>query len=67
MSSIVTNPYGTGWYAFKYGNHYDTGAMCAGDYGNSYINDEGNANVLLGTLPFYIQKNWLPGVGCTMG
>jgi hypothetical protein len=57
LSTIVTNPYGDGWYD-RFG--LENADKCQGTYGETYLTENGaRANIRLGQRDFLVQQNWV--------
>ena len=58
----VSDYYGNAWFS---PNGEENGDLCAWNFG-TLLPGKSNANVVVGAKQFYIQQNWLPGVGCVL-
>jgi hypothetical protein len=57
LSTIVTNPYGDGWYD-RFG--LENADKCQGTFGETYITENGaRANIRLWQRDYLLQQNWL--------
>ena len=57
LSTIVTNPYGDGWYD-RFG--LENADKCQGTFGESYLTANGaRANIRVGQRDFLVEQNWV--------
>ena len=67
INTIVTNPYGDGWFD-RFG--VENADKCSGTFGTSYPTPNGSrANIRLGQRDFLVEQNWVndrPGYRCAL-
>ena len=57
LSTIVTNPFGDGWYD-RFG--LENADKCQGKFGETYTTANGaRANIMLGQRDFLVSQNWV--------